>query len=519
MYSDQYVYAVEVTAYDPSLPGTRVLYYCTHNFATTPTDTPASTIFTAAMVQPALITRSMFSDGTTMGRATAGYGEVVLSNNDGSLDALLTYGLDGRSIVIRRAQIVDASLPAYPSGWTPVLSATMDLPDLNVRTLTLRLRDNALIADTPIQSTRYLGSNSLPNGLEGVADLAGKPKPLIFGSAFNLTPYCVNTSKLIYQYTDGAGVATTVYDRGVALTNGGSYATLADLQNDSLAPSAGQFKYYNAGGYVRLGSSPAGTVTMDATSTLPMDAGQAFTAVITSMVAAGLSVSARVGDAATLSSVSTGAIGLWIAEERTFASVLDEIANSVGAWWGIGANGEFRIKRLDSPTGSPVVTFTEVQVTALERVSTTDPDRGLPSWRVVLQYKINYTAQSASDLAASVSDARRSILRLSFSSTPPAESSAILTTYKLARQLLVRSLLVLSTDAGNEATRLFNLRSVRRDRFTFRVPMDSVINTLDLGDIVSLEHSRFNLSAGKLFAVIGLEPDAASALCTITVWG
>ena len=106
---------------------------------------------------------------------------------------------------------------------------------------------------------------SLPAGVEGVVgDLAGKPKPLLFGVVTNIAPPCVNTARLIYQVNDGTITSLDdVYDRGVALTLEGTYASEADVLDDGQEPSAGMYKVYLAGGLFRLGSSPAGTVTAE----------------------------------------------------------------------------------------------------------------------------------------------------------------------------------------------------------------------------------------------------------------
>ncbi|KKL24278.1 hypothetical protein LCGC14_2416890, partial [marine sediment metagenome] len=105
-------------------------------------------------------------------------------------------------------------------------------------------------------------------GKDVAGDLKGKPKPVLYGVVQNIAPPLVNTSKLIYQVADATlNSVDAVYDRGVALTDGGSYASEADLLNDGLEPDPGEFKYYLVGGYFRIGSSPAGVITADATET------------------------------------------------------------------------------------------------------------------------------------------------------------------------------------------------------------------------------------------------------------
>ena len=58
-----------ITVYDPSLPGTRVLRVATGNgHMTKPTDTPANTYYQPVLKQAADLSRHMFAPGTTSGK-------------------------------------------------------------------------------------------------------------------------------------------------------------------------------------------------------------------------------------------------------------------------------------------------------------------------------------------------------------------------------------------------------------------------------------------------------------------
>lgn len=213
------VYLAELTVYDPGLPGTRTLYYSTgQGFTTTPSQTPANTVFDPRIRNPVDISRNLFSAGKTTGKSTVGYGDLILENGDGALDALLTYGLDGQPYIVR----CGPPTASYPSGFTTVATGTMqqaEAPDN--KTLRIKIRDNQADFDQPIQPTKYAGTNTLPAGLEGVEDLLGKPKPLCFGSVLNVPAVLVNSARLIYQVNDGAIQSfDAVYDNGVPLGPG-----------------------------------------------------------------------------------------------------------------------------------------------------------------------------------------------------------------------------------------------------------------------------------------------------------
>lgn len=210
------VYAVELVAYDPAAGATTTLRYATEpGFCTRPADTPASTFFDARVRQPADVARFLFGPGSTAGRSRTGFGELVLNNADGALDGLLAYGFSGRALTIRRGTVGTA----YPSAWKDVLIATMEQPEARGDDLVIRIRDRAADLETPLQATKYAGTNTLPDGLEGVAtDLLGKPKPVAYGECTNVPAILVNSSKLIYQVADAAlSAISAVYDRGMRL--------------------------------------------------------------------------------------------------------------------------------------------------------------------------------------------------------------------------------------------------------------------------------------------------------------
>lgn len=522
------LFLAELTVMDPNLgPGARVLRYANFAFTTGPAETPASTHYQQRLLQPALMARSIFKQGATVGRAQLGYGDLKLANMDGALDGLLEYGFDGQPITIR----MGVPGAAYPAGFTTMLVATMEQVEVSLDTVTVRIRDRMLEFNVPLQVTKFSGLNALPDGLEGTADIGGKPKPICYGAPLNVTPPCVNTSKLIYQVNDVAsgaldGGTTAVYDQGAALTVGATYASLADLLDDGLAPAAGAFKAYPAGGYFRLGSSPAGLITADvyetgvAGSKTPANV---FERILTRWGAVGADYVAA--DITALDALTSSyRIGYWSADETTFAEVLDQVAGSAGAWWGMDRLGQVRVKQFGLPTGTAVATFTPNDIVGgLARVVANEPGRGVPSYEAVLRWKKNYTVQR-SDLAGSVTAERRAVLAEDWQTT---RSSFVggLPLHLLSPSLTFDSLMVEGTIAAlTERLRLLGLRGARRDILEFSVALTATTALVDLGDVIELVYPRYGIQAvggeeGKLFRVIGLEPDAGQRTVRLTVWG
>lgn len=515
------IYLAHITVYDPALPGERVLRYCSgRGFVTgadaakRPAGVAAHIAYTPRIKQPASMRRDCFSQGTTGGRGTVGYGELVLTNNDGALDGFLDYGLDGRRIEI----IVGDMAPWQAPVFTTVLKGTMEQPRIGTDAVAIRIRDRMAEFDKPLQATKYAGTNALPAGLEGVAgDLQGQPKARAWGRVFNAPAPLVNSSRLIYESGPCASV-DAVYDRGAALTQGANYTSQADMEAN--APAAGTYRAWPAGGYFRLGASPAGQVTADVTQGAAAGnrtAAQLMNAIATGPagIAAG-DVSAA--DVAALDAANGAEVGLWAGEEMTCAEAMDRLANSVGAWWGFDRLGVLRMQRLAVPSGTPAVELTAAEIIRIDRVETNDAGRGVPAWRVSLGYKRVWLTQD-SDLNGTVADARRGELRHEYRRVV-AEDATVKTAHLLATELAFDTLLVDAAAAGTEATRLLELHKTRRDRFELRAAITPVMAAaIDLGAVVKVTYPRFGLASGRLLRVLGLQPNLRTDRIDLTLWG
>ena len=229
------IYTAEVTVYDPALPGSRPLFFASdEGFTSKPSDSPSDTVFEPRIMQPALLRRDAFDKGTTGGRSRVGYGELILNNADGGLDPFIDYGLDARELVIR---VGDPFTDAYPAGFTTILRGSMTQPEVSATRVRIPVRDRQYLIPKESNLARYAGSNVLPAGVEGVEDLAGLPKPQLWGKVYNVTPVLVNSSRLIFQVKNGAiADIPAAYDRGSALTKGANYSSQADMETN--APSA-----------------------------------------------------------------------------------------------------------------------------------------------------------------------------------------------------------------------------------------------------------------------------------------
>ena len=322
--------------------------------------------------------------------------------------------------------------------------------------------------------------------------------------------------QIVIACTDGPDV----YRQGAT---GTTYSSLADLEDDGLAPTPGGFKYLSHanGSYIRLGSAPYGQVTCDVTqgaAAADRTAGSLFENILTK--AGYTSADWVTGDVTTLDTADDSVLGLWNGVEPIDVDdALDLVANTVGAWWGPRASdGKFRIVQLLLPSGAAAAEFVASDLIGLPRlIPSADEGKGLPTWRTTLRYARNWTVQ-ADGLALGVTDARRAFLAAEWRETADSDA-AVKTAYLLAGDLVEETLFTVAADALAEAQRRQVIRETRRRMFEVTVQLNDDTDGLDLGDVVTLKHARFGLSAGVDFRIIGVEPDAAKGRVTFIVWG
>lgn len=505
---------VEITAATDAAGTLETFYVADARFTTGAADTPAHTSFDEGLADPGDITITAFGDGRTGGASRLALGEIRIDNPDGIYDGWLDYGFDGRRVVIRRGDVGDA----YPADFETLYTGTVEALTIDSKAVSIRLRDLQLTFSRPILTNRYGGTNVLPNGIDGTADdLAGKPKPRLYGRVFNVAPPCVNTSKLVYQISDEALAAIdAVYDRGEALTVGTNHATSGALLAATV--TAGAFDTCVAEGLFRLGSAPAGEVTCDAASGAAVVDRTAASLLSTIALAAGVDAGDISGaDVAALAADAPAELGVWVSGQgETYTSVMDQIASGLGVYYAFDASGVLRMGRLSEPGGSPVLEIEDYDVLALERRAARDGD--VPVWGVTVQHSRIWTVQTG-DIAGGVSQARRTFLSSEYRSQR-AEDATVKTKHLLAVEQVIRSLFVTSADAANEAARVLAMLKTRRDFFEVTIPLSSITGATPwLMDVVRLTYPRFGLDAGRLFRVLGIKPELARNRLTFTLWG
>lgn len=512
--------AVEITAYDAALPGTRTLYFSSGRLVTGPSDTPALTWFDDRIIAAPNFERRAFGDARVTSGGTATGGVLELANADQGLVSLLDLGLDGRAIVVRQGYEGDA----YPAAWTTWLAGTVEHVEMGQDTATIRLSDRTALLDLPLQDTRYAGTNSGAPlaGVEGVAgDIKGQEKPLCWGRCRQVPAVLVNTFYRTYQIHDGAVQAIdAVYDRGAALTFGANRADVAALHAATIAP--GSYDTCTALGLFRLGDAAVGRVTADvrgdASGTGYVDRAGA---VMRRILEAKCGIPTAQIDTASFSALDTAAnyeLGLFVGSATTRRAAIEALAASVGAYALPDRTGTWTTGQLVAPVASTTVEISDDEATDIRREATRDPGRGVPVWRVTLRWGRNWTTFTASDLVAvsgSFTEATRNERVREWRSAVASDSS-VQTKHLRAATLEYDTLLVNEADAAAEATRRLNLHKVRRDYLRVPVALTDEVAALDLLDELKLDTTVAGL-AGRQFAILGLVSEDQTV--TLELWG
>lgn len=432
----------------------------------------------------------------------SGYGETTLVNADGRLNHLVDYALDGRKAVLSYA--ADGVV-------IEVLVGTVARVSFQRRIVSLRLRDPIEALQQPHPHRRYAGDNVLPDGLEGTDDdIGGNIKPRLYGQVRNAQPVLVNTSRLIYQVSDQECTVSAVYDNGVALDFDGEYSSLAELQSTAPAPAhwddweppAGKWRRIN--GYIRLGDQPVGQITCDADCST-VNAGDV-------MAAVAADAGAAIGDVSALNGV--GQLRLWVTGETSTASLLDQIAVSVGGYWRIDSSRVIQAGLLEPPA-APVMTLRDHQIIEISREASGAGQNGLPVGRVLVECDPIETTQT--DLAGAVSEDRRARLSQAVREAE-AENAATLDRHPLADDVQISSRLASRAQGSALADRVLSLLSPRRDSVSVTARVQAA-GSIAIGDTARIITPRLGYEQGRDLLVVGREIDTARGRLTLDLWG
>lgn len=502
-------------------------YTVVHSYATTGYTTPSTgsppllTHIEGRLKHAGNLGRHLYGRGRLIGSGepNVSTGSFTLENTDGVLDMLQDYSFDGQIFSLSEFDPEtgeDAANSPFRSGIIeqPIFSSENEV--------VIAVRDGLYGYDVPFIQNRYAGTNVLPAGVEGTDDIAGQPKPYCIGQVFNISPVCVNTSKLIYQVDGHRGLVSGynffAYDRRVLIPADGAgvYTSQADMEAN--APTAGYYRVWPAGGMFRLNAQP-GLLTCDVNNK------------VSGVWQMDFILSEITGRSLTDKTIGgTYNAGIYVREERTRLDVIAELLRSLSAFYTVGSTCDGDAFLYDHWFGSLLSasdhasTFLEVgvppgpiplsSVLSIRQERPADVFRGLPVWRVTLNYRKNFTVTSRGNLAPALPSEQE--LYSKPYQTVTVSDSAVLTQWPNAGELTIDTLLTFKPQVEDEAARLLTLFKTPRRLFAVKVaaseirdnmPSPGIKERFSLMHRVTLTYPRWGLDSGVTLMVVGIEED------------
>jgi hypothetical protein len=492
--------------YDEAITGIRSLYFSDVGFVTTPSESPANTYWDRRIEVPLVVSQSLFSGADIGGRSEVSIGQITLANQDGALDTLADYDWDGRLIEVRYSALANPVLADF----AVVFSGTAERI-VTGDEIAIEVRDLQILFDEPYQPARFAGTG----GVEGPTEYKDRRKPRVMGVVRQFTPLLLNQASLVWCYGDGpVGGPLAVLDSGVALTAGADYATYAALTGATV--TAGTYATCNALGLIRLGAALSGVLTIDAEGAKPSGTVlKKFADIAVHVIDTATTLSASdfaTGTVTALNTTCPQTLGHWYdgGGDLTVRAMLDDLAQSIGAFYGFDDSRKIVLGRLDAPAVTPDFSFGERDLISL---------RPLPAERrlktQIVRWGRRLRPLQDEDIAGSVTGTARQALIEEWRQEKDA-SATIAAASLLAREETLNSALDVGADALAEAQRRVTLYGARRAGFEAVVEF---VAGLRAGATVQITDPRFGLAGGKRFRVMRTERLAADQEVTMELWG
>lgn len=512
------IYLVEIEAHDGT--GVITLYFGTDGITSRPSDSPPNTYYDPRIKDPGNFERTLFAQGTTRGASQAGGGDVIVASGDPgngvTLDALLDYGFDGRSITIKVLSGPDQALSAATTLFRGTIEQLAYSDPINK--LSFILHDRLDDLDKPLVTAKYLGTttSSGPTA-EGNVDLKDQLKPRIYGVLPNAPGTEANAFDLIYQFSDSPVVSLAVCDGSFPLINAGDFATVAALQAWVQVP--GKYATCLALGMARLGSKAFKAVTADVVE--GTTAGQRSAAQVVRRILLDFGIAAGDLPLATftaLDALNSAQVGIQINGDESALAAVSRVLDSIGGWISPDALGVFQVGRLDYPVGPAVETYGDTELLSeLELLPLLDDNKGLRSWRTTIKWGRVGLVQGNTDIFEAVSTARRTLVATEWREIKN-ENAAIKVIHPAAAEIEIETCLAYEADAIAEASRRQTFYGSKLQRFKFKIHA-SVAGPAQLGATIMLQIDRLGLASGKLFVVIGRVDEYVTNTVTLDVLG
>lgn len=499
--------AIEITMVIDAIGTEQTQYFATSGFTTKPTDTPANTYFAPRIKSAGSLKRELFSGARVTGAVRPSFGEIVLFNGDGGLDAWMGYGISGGKVVVR----MGPEDGAYPADYTTIYIARAQHLVADFKEIRIRIRDRLLLLEQPMVTAQFAGTG----GLEGASTMAGKLKQWVSSDPGWFEPILIDpASRLYFVQSTGVGSLGSyvrVYEGAVEIPRGADYPDEATCLGSW--PASGQARFWlGAGGngpvYFRLGSVPQFDIRVYSHG-LPSPStgyGSWSKGMIARM--------AGITDAP----LDAGFIGpILVDDNSTYMQVLEDSCPAMFQYFGMTRLDVFFAGTLTGPGTTPLYTFDHRNAQAWSRTPVQDMDA--PVWSVIVNSGECWPSNVAAGADANYKDwLSRDPWQHTFSRSVAAiraaNPGAISATVEIKGRIFPNSFA-----RQWYLDRYFERYGVRRDFYTCTVQLTPETLALELHDTVAIKMPRFGLDAGRNFRVVTQQIDCDKRQITYGMWG
>lgn len=472
---------IEVGVKNNGLEITR--YLSTGAYVTSPTDSPANQYY-----EPVVTTGLQFTEMLDLtGQGSLSGGDIEIVNYNGERDLWLDDIWDNRSI---KAWIGD---PKWPRADFQMIfnGVVATISSKSREVLNLALRDKLQRLNTPITDVK-IGGTKLNK--DSVISLS-------FGEIHNVTPQLTTpaiTTSVEYQ-VHGSAIEGVIEVRD----NGKPIGITVDA-------AAGKFTL-NRGGQGTITASvqgdKGGGTYRNTVASLVQRIAQGYGQIDSRFTSDEIDTT----NLAAFDIACPQPVGIFADGRTNVLKICQDLASSVGAQVIMSRMGKLRIIQMKVPGNGTAVSVTSTQM--VER-SLKIQARPLVKASCVLGFDKNWTVQA--DLLTGIPQEHKTLFAEEWL-TATVTSTSVQADYKLnAAPLQEDTMLCKRTDATTEAQRRLDLWSVPRTHFTFEGTSD-LLETLELGNAVTITSARFGLKDGKTGICISLAPNWLTGRVTVGV--
>lgn len=515
-------FVAEITVVIDGSGTTQTFYFGTSGFATAPADTPANQVVYPRLQHPGSIQREAFSGARVTGAVRPSFGELVLINADGALDAWIGYGVAGGRVRV----LWGPEGGAYPSAFTLVYVAYIHSMQASFDALRFALRDRLWLLDRPVVSSTFAGTG----GPEGVS--AGRRKQMVFGLPGLVPLVPVEPEKGIWFVQanapgDGLGVGGSMrwglYDAGARL----SFETAVSAYSQLTGVTAGNWRCYRAATgpvYVQVPTALSGELRIGAVGGLR----NAETEALRPWRFTDLCQRAGLSDVTT-AALASGSLNPVVGDrlvddDQTYTAVMQDAARAQLLAFGFNASDAFFARQLldpaDSAGSSDTVKFRFTLSNSANVVRIPVPDMESPVYQVMVAAGGTWPCSCGTSAAADVrAELSRTGYYTAFSGT--ADDVRAANPGALSEEIGIAGR-YFSAQADQQAfvDAYIRLYGGRRDFFTLTcMRFDATTLALELLDKVELEMPRYNCSPARTFRIITIRLDLQARTITFGLWG